>query len=109
MTNIGARAGDEVVQLYVKDCEASCAVPNWSLRGFRRLALAPRASAPLEMTLAPRDLALIDDRGRRVLEPGRFLLSLGGSQADGRSAALTGARPLMAALEVTGDRLELPY
>ena len=109
VTNVGARAGDEVVQLYVKDCEASCAVPHWSLRGFRRITLAPRASAPIELTLTPRDLSLIDDRGRRVLEPGRFLLSLGGSQADGRSAALTGARPLIVALEVVGDRLELPY
>jgi beta-glucosidase len=109
VTNVGSRAGDEVVQLYVKDCEASCAVPHWSLRGFRRIALAARASSPIALTLSARDLSLIDERGRRVLEPGRFLLSLGGSQADARSLALTRARPLIAALEVTGERLELPY
>jgi beta-glucosidase len=109
VTNVGGRAGDEVAQLYLKDCEASCAVPHWSLRGFRRLTLSPGQSAPLEFTLTSRDLALIDERGRRVLEPGRFLLSLGGSQPDDRSAELTGSRPLIVTLEVVGDRLELPY
>jgi beta-glucosidase len=109
VTNVGGLAGDEVAQLYLKDCEASCAVPHWSLRGFRRLTLSPGESAPLEFILTSRDLALIDERGRRVLEPGRFLLSLGGSQPDERSAELTGIRPLIVALEVIGHRLELPY
>jgi beta-glucosidase len=109
VTNTGARAADEVAQLYVKDCEASCAVPHWDLRAFRRLSLAPGASARLELPLTARDLSLIDERGRRVLEPGRFLIAVGGSQPDDRSAELTGARPLVATLEATGNRLELAY
>jgi beta-glucosidase len=107
--NTGARVADAVAQLYVKDCEASCAVPRWDLRAFRRLSLAPGASARLELPLTARDLSLIDERGRRALEPGRFLIAVGGSQPDDRSTELTGARPLVATLEATGDRLELPY
>ncbi len=107
--NIGARAGDEVVQLYVTDRQASCRVPQRDLRGFRRLHLGPGESRRLEFSLTARDLSLIDERGRRQLEPGRFLISLGGSQPDERSAALTGTRPLAAELELGGDPLELPY
>jgi beta-glucosidase len=63
----------------------------------------------VSFSLTPRDLSLIDDRGRRVLEPGRFLVWIGGSQPDARSVALTGRPPLVVELEVVGQRLELPY
>ncbi len=78
-------AGDEVVQLYVQDLEASVSVPTRSLRGFERLSLAPGESRRVTFTLSPRDFSLIDARGRRVIEPGRFRLSVGGSQPDGGS------------------------
>ena len=107
--NTGARAGDEVVQLYLKDLEASCRVPHHSLRGFQRITLAPGESRRVTFRLAPRDLSLIDDAGRRVLEPGRFRASIGGSQPDPRSVALTGQAPLAVEFELTGDRTELPY
>jgi beta-glucosidase len=109
VTNTASRAGDEVVQLYVKDIESSCAVPNHDLRGFDRVALEPGESRRVSFSLTPRDLSLIDDRGRRVLEPGRFLVWIGGSQPDARSVALTGRPPLVVELEVVGQRLELPY
>jgi beta-glucosidase len=92
--NVGKRAGDEVVQLYVKDVEASCVVPHHDLRGFQRIHLEPGESRKLTFDLTARDLSLVDDRGRRVLEPGRFRVTIGGSQPDPRSAALTGQAPL---------------
>ncbi len=107
--NVGRCAGDEVVQLYVSDREASCRVPRRDLRGVQRLTLAPGEARRVTFTLTARDLSLIDERGRRVLEPGRFTLHVGGSQPDERSAALTGAAPLAGELELGGDRLELPY
>jgi len=107
--NTGERAGDEVVQLYLKDLEASCRVPHHSLRGFQRITLAPGESRRVTFHLTPRDLSLIDDAGRRVLEPGRFRASIGGSQPDPRSVALTGQAPLAVEFELTGDRTELPY
>jgi len=107
--NIGSRAGDEVVELYVSDLEASVTVPRWSLRGFKRLRLEPGERRQIAFELTPRQLALIDEEGRCILEPGRFRVYLGGSQPDARSISLTGATPLSADFEVTGEAVELPY
>jgi beta-glucosidase len=107
--NVGAREGDEVVQLYVEDLEASCVVPLRELRGFERVSLGPGQWRKVTFTLRPRDLSLIDDAGQRVLEPGRFRLTLGGSQPDARSVALMGRAPQSAVVEVVGERTALPY
>jgi len=109
VTNTGQRVADEVVQLYLTDLEASCAVPHHDLRGFVRLSLAPGERREVAFDLGARDLSLIDDRGHRVMEPGRFRVTIGGSQPDARSQELTGQAPLAAEFEVTGARLELPY
>jgi len=109
VTNTGLRDGDEVVQLYVSDVEASCVVPARELRGFARVSLVAGQSRFVRFALTARDLSLIDEEGRRRLEPGFFRVSIGGSQPDARSVALTGRRPLTAVLEVTGAPLELPY
>jgi beta-glucosidase len=98
--NVGARAGDEVVQLYVKDLAASVPVPHHSLRGFQRVHLAPGAAREVAFELSARDLALVDEAGRRVVEPGRFRASVGGSQPDERSQALTGSAPVSVDFEV---------
>jgi beta-glucosidase len=98
--NAGKRDADEVVQLYVKDLEASVVVPHHSLRAFQRLHLDAGDSKQVSFELAARDLALVDDRGRRVLEPGRFRISVGGSQPDERSRELTGRAPLSVEIEV---------
>src|SRR5690606_14587965 len=56
--NTGAVAGDEVVQLYVRDPIASVARPVKELRGFKRISLAPGAAARVTFELAARQLAL---------------------------------------------------
>jgi beta-glucosidase len=109
VTNTGAHAGDEVVQLYVKHLDARGAVPHHSLRGFARVALAPGESRQVTFPMTARDLSLIDETGARVLEPGRLRLTVGGSQPDPRSFALTGQAPLVAELGLTGARRLLPY
>jgi beta-glucosidase len=106
--NIGAVDGDEVLQLYVKDLEASCRVPQCELRGFQRTSLRPGETQKVEFRLTCRDLSLITDTGERVVEPGLFRISVGGSQPDARSVQLTGHRPLEAILEVTGNATRLP-
>ena len=99
--NVGARAGDEVVQLYLKDLEASSVVPHHSLRGFERIHLRPGATREVAFELTARDLAMVDDAGRRVVEPGRFRASIGGSQPDDRSRELTGSSPVSVEFDVT--------
>jgi beta-glucosidase len=109
VSNVGHRTGDEVVQLYVADVHSSCPVPTRDLRGFQRITLGPRESRRVHFRLTPKDLSLIDESGRRVLEPGQFRISVGGSQPDPRSVALTGQTPASLEVEVTGAMLPLPY
>jgi beta-glucosidase len=77
VTNAGDRAGDEVVQLYLTDTAATAPVPIRALVGFDRISLRPREKRTVAFTVKPRQLSLIDDRGKRVIEPGEFTISVG--------------------------------
>ena len=78
--NAGSMRADEVVQLYVSDVEGSVPVPIRALAGFRRIRLESGARMRVSFTLAPDAFSLIDDGGRRVVEPGTFEISVGGTQ-----------------------------
>jgi len=107
--NVGERDGDEIAQLYLTDLEASTRVAIRELRGIECPYLTSGESTELTFTLDARDMSLIDDEGRRVLEPGKFSVSIGGSQPDARSAALGSPTPSIATFEVVGDRLVMEY
>jgi beta-glucosidase len=109
VTNVGPCASDEVVQLYVRDLEASSVVPHHELRGVQRVHLAPGESRRVDFVLDAPALSLIDEQGERWLEPGVFRVFVGGSQPDARSVALTKRAPLIADLRVLGERTALPY
>ena len=79
VTNTGKRAGEEVVQLYVRDDVASVTRPVKQLRGFQRVAQQPGESKVVTFTLGFDDLAMFDDRMQRVVEPGTFTVFVGGS------------------------------
>lgn len=74
-----ARAGDEVVQLYLMDQVSSVTRPVKELRGFARVTLKPGESTAVSFTLGPAELSLIDRRMHRVVEPGRFEIMVGTS------------------------------
>ena len=78
--NTGKVEGDEVVQLYVTDLEASVRVPLRSLAGVERVHLKPGERRLVTFTLNPRQLAVITDDGRTVVEPGEFKVTIGGKQ-----------------------------
>jgi beta-glucosidase len=80
VTNAGDREGDEVVQLYLTDSAASVPVTIRSLVGFDRITLRPREKRSVSFTITPRQMSLIDDAGKRVIEPGDFAISIGGGQ-----------------------------
>jgi len=88
VTNKGDLAAEEVVQLYVTDQEASVPVPKYALKAFQRLALEPGESKEVEFVVKPADLEMVDFSGKRVLEPGAFTLSVGGSVPSQRSLDL---------------------
>ena len=82
VTNSGARSGAEVVQLYVHDRLASVVRPVLELKGFRRLVLEPDASATVSFDLGPEELALLDAKLRKIVEPGEFEILVGRSSRD---------------------------
>ncbi len=93
--NVGERAGDEVVQVYVIDLEASVPVPIRQLVGFRRVHMAPAEMKTVAFAIRPDQLSLITDDGKRLVETGRFQIAVGGCQpgyeerTDGATEVLT--------------------
>jgi beta-glucosidase len=96
VANTGQRAGDEVVQLYVHDDEASVTRPVIELKRFQRVTLAPGERRTLSFDLQPADLALWNPDMKHVIEPGTFTVYSGPNSVDLKSAKLTvtGSAPL---------------
>lgn len=90
--NTGSMAGDEVVQLYLTDVKSSVRAPQFSLKGFKRVNLAPGESKTVQFTITPDMMMLVNDKGESILEPGEFKVSVGGSLPIKRSVDL-GATP----------------
>ena len=86
VTNSGARAGEEVVQLYVRDDVASVTRPVKELRGFRKVTLSPGESRTVAFRIGPADLAFHGPGLARIIEPGTFTVFVGGSSAETREA-----------------------
>jgi beta-glucosidase len=78
VTNTGRRAGDEVVQLYLRDLVASITPPDKRLRRFARIRLEPGQTRTLTFELERDDLSFIGHDNRPVVEPGEFELLIGG-------------------------------
>jgi beta-glucosidase len=104
--NVGQRTGDEVVQLYVSDLQASVPVPLRTLAAFERVTLKPGEVRHLTFTLTPRQLSLLDHAMQRVVEPGTFEVAVGGKQpgftghADAKTTGVVTGR-----FEGTGSRI----
>ena len=80
--NSGARAGDEVVQLYIRDVLASVARPVMQLAGFTRIHLEPGESREVQFRLGPSHLRMLDADMKWVVEPGVFRIMVGSSSKD---------------------------
>ncbi len=85
VTNTGSRAGDEVVQLYLRDDYSSVTTPDKVLRGFERVPLAPGETRTVTFTLKPEHLQLYNADRKWVVEPGRFTVMIGASSTDIRA------------------------
>ncbi|MCC8402632.1 glycoside hydrolase family 3 C-terminal domain-containing protein [Paraburkholderia sp. MMS20-SJTN17] len=80
--NIGARDGTEIVQIYVRDRQASVTRPICELKAFARVPLAAGASSRVRVKLPVDMLNFTDARGERIVEPGDFDLLVGSSSRD---------------------------
>ena len=86
LENTGRRAGDEVVQLYVRDMVASVTRPVRELKGFERVTLQPGERRRITFTLGPEQLGFYDREMRFIVEPGTFTVFVGSSSVGGLEA-----------------------
>jgi beta-glucosidase len=108
VTNTGERDGEEVVQLYLSDEKASTPRPIRSLEGFKRISLKKGESQTVSFTLEPRQLSLINDKNKQVVEPGYFTIAIGGKQpgftgmADAQTTEVVSGR-----VKISGKTIEI--
>lgn len=86
VTNTGARDGQEVVQLYIRQPVASLSRPLRELKGFRKVMIAAGETKTVRFKLEASSLGAHDEQGRYVVDPGEVEIYLGGSS---RAAAMT--------------------
>lgn len=98
--NVGNMASDEIVELYLKDVEASSRVPKYHLCEFKRISLKPGEQMHVELSIPSQEMYFVNDNGDSTIEPGKFEVYVGGSQPDARSEKLTGVKVLKAEFEV---------
>ena len=80
--NVGSRAGDEVVQLYLRDLYASMARPVKELAGFKRITLVPGEKKKVIFEIKASQLAFLDRRMKWKIEKGTIEAEIGGSSED---------------------------
>jgi len=88
ITNTGQMAGDEVVQLYLRDELASVARPVRELKGFQRIRLEPGETKTVTFEINPETLSMLDKDLKKVVEPGDFRIMIGASSKDIRQKAI---------------------
>ena len=87
MTNAGQRAGDEVVQLYLRDVVSSVTRPVKELKGFQRVTLKPGETKNVSFMLGRDALGFWKTAKDFVVEPGKFDVTVGGSSVAGLTAS----------------------
>lgn len=80
--NTGQRAGDEVVQMYIRDCISSVTRPVKELKGFKRIHLEPGQTQTVALPIEPEHLAFYDIHMNYTVEPGEFEIMVGSSSRD---------------------------
>ncbi len=88
VTNTGKRAGDEIVQLYIRDLVSSVTRPIIELKDFKRISLGPGETKTVEFTITPEKLWFFDLKMNRVVEPGWFDIMVGPSSVKYQTAKL---------------------
>lgn len=94
LKNVGSQAGEEVVQLYIRDLLSSVSRPVLELKGFQRVHLGAGESRKLSFDITPEMLQMLDVDMNTVIEPGDFRIMVGASSRD---------LPLKAVLSVVAD------
>ena len=99
VTNTGAKAGTEIVQLYLADPQALMTRPVKELQGFARVELAPGESKEVTFTVSPSQMAFLDEDMRWLIEDGKIEVQAGASSEDIR---LTGSFRISRSCHIMG-------
>ncbi|MGI9544435.1 MAG: beta-glucosidase BglX [Cyclobacteriaceae bacterium] len=83
VTNTGKVAGEEIVQLYLKDPFASVVRPVRELKGFEKFSLEPGESKTVTFTLTEKELGFYNNQGIWIVEQGAFEVMVGGNSQEG--------------------------
>ncbi len=101
VTNLGDRAGDEVVELYLTQPKAAL-TPLRTLGAFARVHLEPKQTVHVFLPVSARTLAQVDEQGERVIVPGEYAVFVGGSQPGEAPGGVSGS------VTLTGPAKTLP-
>jgi len=82
-------AGDEVVEVYLSQPKAF-ETPVRELAGFKRVHLGAGESAHVSLTIDPRSLGQVDEKGNRAIVPGEYTISMAGAQPQEAGSVQTG-------------------
>ena len=82
VTNTGRVPGDEVAEMYIRDEVSSVTRPIKELKDFTRIALAPGETKRVTFTVAPEKLQFYNRQMKRVVEPGKFQIMVGGNSEE---------------------------
>jgi beta-glucosidase len=94
LTNSGAVEAEEVAQIYLSDLAASTVVPLHSLIGFQRVHLKSGEQSYITFTVTAEMMKMVNDAGKRVLEPGEFRVTVGGCSPSERGVRLGASAPV---------------
>lgn len=100
ITNQGKYAGAEVAQLYISDHSGQKDAPLFALKGFQRINLNPGASKQVTFTITPEMMAIVNEKGARIVNAGNHQIYIGGALPIPRSEALGIAKPVSVAVVV---------
>ncbi|MCM1540689.1 MAG: glycoside hydrolase family 3 C-terminal domain-containing protein [Blautia sp.] len=98
VTNKGAEATDEVLQVYIRDMDSAHAAPAPRLCGFVRVSLQPGETKRVKVPIDRDVFTVVNEKGERLVDGSRFMVSVGFGQPDARTRELTGKE--CAALEI---------
>jgi beta-glucosidase len=80
LDNIGQHSGEEIVQLYIRNLNSNLNLPIRELQGFIKVKLDKAKRKNVSFTLSPKNFSHINDEGKRLVQPDKFLISVGGCQ-----------------------------
>lgn len=82
LTNTGSMDGEEIVQLYIRDIQASLTRPLKELKAFEKVKLSPGEKKNIQFSLSKDDFSFMNADLKMVCEPGKFEIMVGRSSAD---------------------------